>query len=646
VNLEFDDEQPVEGPLDVEAFELAEIELLPAGNGYFELRPYQDEAADDAFEELQDHQSTLIVLPTGTGKTVVFAEMALRWPDHMGRVLVMAHRYELIDQAAEKVGLHLGETPGVEMGSRREQSEYGHGLLDRSKVLITSVQTMSRENRQQRFDPKNFGLLIIDEAHHAPSKSYRRVIEYFLQNPQLRIVGVTATPQRHDEKAMGDIFQTVAYEMTMLDAIEDGWLVDVEQKLVKVDGLDFSKCRTTAGDLNEKDLELQMMGGTLIDRSGELTEEQLVAIQNQERMLHAVVSPTIAEAQGRPTIVFGVTKAHAERLTEIFMRHPGVTAEFVIDTTPPDERKAIIGRFKSGQTQILVGVGVFTEGFDSRADVIVIARPTKSRALYQQMIGRGTRPLPGLVDRYDSAAERREAIGNSVKPCMTVLDFVGAAGQHSLVSACDILGGEYSEDVIQAAKRRMAQSGETIAVEDALAESAQALIEEAAEAARQAEAKRRQFVEDQEKRRLEQAKRLEEEKKRRDAEWARREKIRADAQYRTENVNPFAGQPIPEQVGVGMFHGGASDAQVKFLMRLGVSEVEACKYSKGQAGAVISSIQAKKGGEYIMRIGKYHGAALKTIPKDYLQWAKKNMNDQLLQQNLAEYFQEESPRQA
>jgi superfamily II DNA or RNA helicase len=576
-------------------------------------------------------------LPTGTGKTVVFAEMALRWPTEMGRVLVMAHRYELIDQAAEKVGLHLGETAGIEMGSRREQTEYGHGLLDRSKVLVTSVQTMSREKRQERFDPKNFGLLIIDEAHHAPSKSYRKVIEYFLQNPQLRIVGVTATPQRHDEKAMGDIFQTVAYEMTMLDAIQEGWLVDVEQKLVKVDGLDFSKCRTTAGDLNEKDLELQMMGGTLIDRSGELTEDQLVAIQNQERMLHAVVSPTIAESQGRPTIVFGVTKAHAERLTEIFMRHPGVTAEFVIDTTPPDERKAIIGRFRSGQTQILVGVGVFTEGFDSRADVIVIARPTKSRALYQQMIGRGTRPLPGLVDRYDSAAERREAIGNSVKPCMTVLDFVGAAGQHSLVSAFDILGGNYSEDVIEAAKRRMAKSGETVAIDEALQDAARELEEAAAEAARLAEEKRRKFIEDQEKRRLEQAKRAEEEKKRREAEWARREKIRAEAQYRTENINPFAGQPIPEQVGVGMFHGGASDKQIKFLMRLGVSEAEACKYNRGQAGAVLSALQSKRGGDYIMRIGKYHGAALKTIPKDYLRWAQQTMNDELFQQNLKEF---------
>lgn len=623
--------------------DLVPIVPNPPGDGFFELRPYQCDAADAVFEELQDNQSTLVVLPTGTGKTVLFAEIALRWPEDMGRVLIMAHRYELIDQAAEKVGLHLGETTGIEMGSRREQTEYGHGLLDRAKVLVTSVQTMSREKRQEKFDPEHFGLLIIDEAHHAPSASYRKVLEYYLQNPQLRVLGVTATPQRHDEAAMGDIFQTVAYEMSLFDAIQEGWLVNVEQKLVKVDGLDFSKCRTTAGDLNEKDLELQMMGGVRQEQNedGELTPLQIEQLQQQEKMLHAVVSPTIAEAQGRPTIVFAVTKAHAERLAEIFCRHPGVTAEFVIDTTPPDERQAIIGRFKSGATQILVGVGVFTEGFDSRADLVVIARPTKSKSLYQQMIGRGTRPLPGLVDKFGTAAERREAIGNSAKPCMTVLDFVGASGQHSLVSAVDILGGNYSEDVIEAAKRRLAMSGETKVIDEVLAEEQQRIADEKAEAARQAEERRKKFLEDQEKRKQLEAERTAREQQRRQEEWARRNRIRAEADYRTENVNPFAGQPIPEQVGVGMFRGGASDKQVQLLMRLGVGEEAACQFTRSQAGAVIDKLQRQTGGDYIMRFGKYHGATLKTIPSSYLKWAVENMNNSDVVQNIKAYFEAE-----
>lgn len=613
--------------------ELIPIQPNPPGLGYFDLRPYQKDAVSAAFESLNEHPSTLIVLPTGCGKTVCFAELALQWPDGMGRVLVMAHRYELIDQAQEKVGLHLGEHPSVEMGDRKE-IEQGHSILDRSKVLVTSVQTMSREKRQQRFNPQDFGLLIIDEAHHAPSVSYRKVIEYFAQNPQLRIVGVTATPKRHDEKAMGDIFRDCSYEMTIKDAVDDGWLVPIEQRLVVVEGLDFTKCKSVAGDFTDKSLEQQLLPGGKIEQTEELTELQREQIQQQEKMLHAVVSPTIAEAQGRPTIVFAVTKAHAERLTEIFCRHPGVTAEFVIDDTSPDERKSIIKRFKSGETQILVGVGVFTEGFDSRADLVVIARPTKSTALYTQMVGRGTRPLPGLVDRYNTASERREAIANSAKPCMTVLDFVGASGQHSLVSALDILGGSYSEDVIEAAKRRMATSGETSVVEEVLAEESQRIADEKAEAERKAEEKRQQFIKDQQERREKELERERQKKELRQKEWAQREKIRAEAMYRTENVNPYSGQPIPEQVGVGQFRGGASDSQVKLLMRLGVSEEKACSFTRAQAGAVIDKLKKQTGPDYIMPIGKYHGATLRTIPPDYLAWCEQNMSDKEVIRNI------------
>lgn len=603
--------------------ELIPIVPGPAGLGYFDLRPYQSDAVTSAFESLNVHPSTLIVLPTGCGKTVCFAELALRWPADHGRVLVMAHRYELIDQAQEKVGLHIGENPSIEMGERREV-ESGHSILDKSKVLVTSVQTMSKAKRQRKFDPADFGLLIIDEAHHAPSKSYRDVISYFAQNPHLRVVGVTATPKRHDQAAMGDVFRDCCYEMTIKDAVDEGWLVNIEQRLVVVEGLDFSKCKSVAGDFTDKSLEQQLLPGGKIEQTEGLTDLQREQIEQQEKMLHAVVSPTIAEAQGRPTIVFAVTKAHAERLTEIFCRHPGITAEFVIDSTSPDERKAIIQRFKSGQTQILVGVGVFTEGFDARVDLVVVARPTKSTGLYTQMVGRGTRPLPGLVDRYTTASERREAIANSAKPCMTVLDFVGASGQHSLVSALDILGGNYTEDVIEAAKRRLAESGETSVIGEVLAEEAQRIAEE----------KRQQFIKDQEERRKVALERERLEKERRQREWAQREKIRADAKYRTESVNPYSGQPIPEQVGVGQFRGGASDQQVKLLMRLGVSEEKACSFTRAQAGAVIDKMKKQTGPDYIMPIGKYHGATLRTIPADYLAWCEKNMSDQEVLRNI------------
>lgn len=599
------------------------INPLPAGQGYFELRPYQGEAADRVFEELNIHPSTLVVMPTGTGKTVLFAEIALRWPDNLGRVLVLAHREELIDQAAEKIGLHLGDMPGIEMGARREAT----GMLGPSKVLVASVQTLQLARRAAKFNPRDFGLVVIDEAHHSPAKGYRTVVEYFAGNPNIRILGVTATPKRHDKAALGDIFRSVAYEMDLPAGIKQGWLVDIEQKLVVVEGLDFSKCRTTAGDLNGKDLELQMLGGAV----GPLTELQREQIEQQEKMLHAVVSPAVAEAQGRPTIVFGVTKAHAERLCEIFNRHPGVTAEFVTDETPSDERKAIIARFKGGATQFLCGVGIFTEGFDARADVIVVARPTKSTSLYIQMIGRGTRPLPGLVDKYDAAQERREAIANSAKPCVTVLDFVGTSGQHSLVSTLNILGGEYSEDVLEAARRRLALTGETLPVDELLEE------EQAAEEERKEDEKRRAQLEREERERL-LREREEQRRKQREREAEERRSVRAQAMYRTESVNPFAGQPIPEQVGVGMFRGGASDKQIKLLMRLGIPEEKACSFTRGQAGQVIDKIKKQTGAEYVMPIGKHRGKKLCQIPRDYLNWALQNMGDQEVQKNIREHF--------
>ena len=458
--------------------ELLPIVPLDHDVGMMTMRDYQQEAVDAILSELQQNRSTLLVMATGTGKTVVMAELAYRWP--VGRVLVIAHREELIDQARDKIGHHLDEQPGVEMGDRKE-SRSGHGVLDKSKVLVTSVQTMSRPNRMQWFNPMDFGLILTDECHHATSASYRRVYEYFHQNPQLRHVGVTATPKRADEAALGDIFQSVAYEMDIRQGIDAGWLVDVEQRMIVVEGLDFSKCRTTAGDLNQKDIA-QAWGFSQKSETEELTEQQREQLEHQEKMLHAVVSPVIQEAQGRPTIIFAVTKDHAEKLCEICQRHPGVTAEFVTDDTEREMRRGIISRFRAGTTQIFVNVGIATEGFDARVDVVAIARPTKSEALYRQMIGRGTRPLPGIVDRYDTPTERREAIANSVKPAMTVLDFVGASGKHSLISAVDVLGGNYTGDVIEAAKRRLRESGETKDIDELLAEEHEHAIERKAKA--------------------------------------------------------------------------------------------------------------------------------------------------------------------
>ena len=184
--------------------------------GRFTLRPYQAEAVEAAFTEWAEHDSVLMVKATGLGKTVSFADIVARWSPDQGRILVMAHRDELVQQAVEKIDYHIDERPEVEMGERVAGR---HGILARSNVVVTSVQTMSRPSRMGRFDPEEFGLLIIDEAHHAPAATYRRVVDYFSQGG-LKILGVTATPHRKDGKELGDVFDAVCFEMDICAGID------------------------------------------------------------------------------------------------------------------------------------------------------------------------------------------------------------------------------------------------------------------------------------------------------------------------------------------------------------------------------------------------------------------------------------------
>lgn len=567
-------------------------EIVPIeGEGMFRLRDYQREACKAVFDSLNEHASTLVVMATGLGKTVLFSEVALRWPKELGRVLVIAHREELIFQAAEKIGHHTDETVSIEMGEHREQA----GMMGKSKVLVASVQTLARPKRIAKFDPKEFGLIVIDEAHHAPASTYRQVIDHFAQNPKFRVLGVTATPKRKDNAAMGAIFQSVAYDMGIRRGIDAGWLVNIQQRYIVVEGLDFSHCKRTAGDLNEKDLSQAMMG-----------DDQ----ERAERMLHAVVAPTVKEAQGRPTLVFGVTVEHAQRLTEIFNRYPGVTAECVTGNTPSEIRKEVIGRYKAGTTQVLVGVGVFTEGFDAvETAVVAIARPTSSEALYVQMIGRGTRPLAKTVDLYATPELRKEAVANSRKPHVTVLDFVGNSGKHKLISVVDVLAGEMDADVLLAVRERLTK--ETGNVDAVVSEEKEKKRQEALKRKADREAQRKAYEEQRRKER---------------EEWQKRAGLRAEVQYRAVDVCPFAGGDVAERAQAPV-RGGATDKQVGYLQRLGVSYSDAMQMTKAQAANAITKIHKKTGGDFVLRFGRHAGKAIKDVPVSYMEWAVKNMSN-------------------
>jgi superfamily II DNA or RNA helicase len=427
------------------------------------LRPYQVEARDAIMREFETVKSTLLVMPTGTGKTQAFTAVAAEFL-HKGRVLVLAHRQELIYQAVNRFVEVTGETPDIEMGELSAPDYFG----DRARVVVSTIQTqISRGGRMQKNDPDDFALVIVDECHHACAESYVKTLEYYKSCPRLKILGVTATPDRADEEALGKVFETVAFDYELPDAIQDGWLVPVMQRTVEVEGLDFSQMRTTAGDLNGADL---------------------AKVMEFEQVLHGVAAPTLELTGDRKTLVFAASVAHAERLCEIFNRHQDGCAEWVCGKTPDETRIEIVKRFAEKKFRILCNVGCFTEGFDDPSiEVIVMARPTKSRSLYAQMAGRATRALPGIVDGPPTADERKAAIAASAKPNCEILDFVGNAGRHKLVSAADILGGKHSDEAVARAKKIIEKEGRELPSDVVLAlEKAERQIRDEAEAKRRA----------------------------------------------------------------------------------------------------------------------------------------------------------------
>jgi len=401
-----------------------------------------------------DYQRTLICAPTGTGKTVAFCHLIDRVCVNGDRCLVVAHKDELIRQSWKAVFDITHEEPGVEKAADyadREASMYPH--INKKRVVITSVQTMNSgkgdDRRMHTFDPMEFGLVIIDEAHHAVADTYQRLINHFCTNPRLRVAGYTATPDRADELALGKVFQSVAYDYELPEAINDGWLVPIRQQFVECTGLDLSGVKTTAGDLNQG---------------------ELASIVEEERHLHAMVGPTIDIAGDRQVIFFCTTVKQAQRATEIFNRHREGAAFIIHAKTPEEERRHLVKQFKACELQYFCNVGIATEGFDCSAEVVAVARPTKSRPLYTQMVGRGTRPHPLIVqtlnnsegggrEEVNSAAVRRQTIAESEKPNMLVLDFVGNSGRHKLIHVGDLLGGKYDDDVLDAAERKARAKG-------------------------------------------------------------------------------------------------------------------------------------------------------------------------------------------
>lgn len=416
------------------------------------MRPYQDAACAGVLSAFETHTSALAVLPTGLGKTVLFAEVIRQMHARGCRAMVLAHREELITQAADKIQRVTGLECQIEMGAYHVQTMFGQ----MPPVVVSTVQTQCAGGdgcgRMSKFDPQDFGLVVIDEAHHATSSTYRRCVEWYTQNPACKVLGVTATPDRADEEALGQVFDEVACNYEIIDAIKDGWLVPIEQQMVTVGSLDFSGVRTTAGDLNQGDL---------------------AQVMEDERNLQGIAAPVIEICGERRAIIFAATVEQAERLAEILNRYKPDRASWVCGKTDKDDRRRILADFKAGRLQFVVNVGVLTEGFDDAGvQVVVMARPTKSRALYAQMAGRGTRPAEEVAPLLGDCAtneDRCAMIRSSSKPSCLVVDFCGNAGRHKLCCTADILGGNISNDVIEEVARRVREGGQPVDMTEELA---------------------------------------------------------------------------------------------------------------------------------------------------------------------------------
>lgn len=382
------------------------------------LRPYQESRIAQARELLVANRSTLIVMATGTGKTRVFGEIAAAWP---GRVLVLAHRRELIAQAHQRIRELTGELVGIERADQRSHGE---------RIVVASKDTLHPARLSTTFRHDAFGLVIIDEAHHAVAKTYMAITDYF---SGAKIVGVTATPDRQDEAALGRLFESVCEPYDILDGINDGYLCPITGRLERLPSFDL------------KGLRANGPGGDY--RDGQLGAE----LARNDATLKAICEKTLEHAGDRKSILFFPTVETAHLAAETFNTLKPGSARAVDGTTPDDERDRVVHAFRDRDLQILANCGVFTEGADFPLTALVgIARPTKSRALYAQMVGRGTRLAPGKTD------------------CI-VLDFIGASDVMGLMCPEDLLGGRYDDEVIEEAKKRKeGGAAERLAAADAV----------------------------------------------------------------------------------------------------------------------------------------------------------------------------------
>ena len=318
------------------------------------LRIYQEEARQAIFNSWLEYQRTLLVLPTGLGKTIIFSAITKDVISNDKRVLILAHRGELLEQAIDKL-------KKFDVDATLEKAKFHAD--ESSKVVVASVQTLQQDNRLHAFSKDYFDYIVIDECHHATTNSYKHILDYF---DNAKVLGVTATPKRSDTRKLSELFEDVAYSYDIVTAINEGYLCNINIRRCNI-SIDLSETRITAGDYNASDL-----GETL------------------NKYLESIIDGIKDYAIGRKTLIFTPTIAIADKFTEL-LRANGFRAASVNGKSK--DRDDIKRDFANGYIDVVCNCMLWTEGFDEPSvDCIINLRPTRSVGLYTQIIGRGLRP--------------------------------------------------------------------------------------------------------------------------------------------------------------------------------------------------------------------------------------------------------------
>ena len=401
-----------------------------------ELRPYQQQARDRIHAEWDaGHTRTLLVLPTGTGKTIVFASVAADQVRAGDRVLILAHRGELLEQAADKLQRSTGLVSAVEKAESTCLDSW-------FRVVVGSVQTLQRTARLERFPQDYFGTIIIDEAHHAITDGYRRILDYF---SGAKVLGVTATPDRGDMRNLGEVFDSLAFEYKLTDAIKEGYLCKIMAQTIPLQ-LDISSVTLSGGDYAVGDL------GTALDP-----------------YLEQIAAEMARRCKSRKTVVFLPLIKTSQKFRDLLNTYGFRAAEV---NGQSDDRRQVLADFDAGKYNVLCNSMLLTEGWDCPSvDCVVVLRPTKVRSLYSQMVGRGTRLSPGKTD-------------------LLLLDFLWMTDKHELCRPADLVCEDRT--VARQMTEHLAETGCPEDIEEAAAQASEDVVAQREEAlAKQLEEQRR-----------------------------------------------------------------------------------------------------------------------------------------------------------